>query len=185
MGVAIAEAAIDAGATVTSVLGPTVRTPPAAGEAIRVESAREMAEAVTAACRDADMLIMAAAVADFRPESAATSKIKKGPGTDAPVIALTRNPDILASVDAPGLVKIGFAAETDDLLANAADKLRRKGLAMIVANDAVATIGSGESQATLLFREGEPEPLPAMPKGALARVIVERAGRLLGKAGDA
>ncbi len=185
MGVAIAEAAFDAGAAVTSVLGPTVRTLPSVAEVIRVESAREMAEAVEAACRDADVLIMAAAVADFRPTSTATSKIKKGPGTDAPVIELTRNPDILASVDVPGLLKIGFAAETDDLLTNAADKLRRKGLSMIVANDAVATIGSGESQATLLYRDGEPEPLPVMPKGDLARVIVERAGRLLREAGDA
>ncbi len=185
MGVAIAEAAFDAGATVTTVVGPTVTTPPSVGDSVQIESAREMADAVEAACQHADVLVMAAAVADFRPESAATSKIKKGPGTDAPVIALTRNPDILAGVDVPGLVKIGFAAETDDLLANAADKLRRKGLAMIVANDAVATIGSGKSQATLLYREGEPEPLPAMPKVELARVIIERVGRLWREATDA
>ncbi len=185
MGVAIAEAAFDAGATVTTVVGPTVIAPPAVGDAVRIESAREMADAVETACQGADVLIMAAAVADFRPESAATSKIKKGPGTDAPVIALTRNPDILASIDQPGLVKIGFAAETDDLLANAADKLRRKGLAMIVANDAVATIGSGESQATLLYREGEPEPLPAMSKTELARVLVDRIANLRFEVADA
>jgi phosphopantothenoylcysteine decarboxylase/phosphopantothenate--cysteine ligase len=185
MGVALAEAAFDAGATVTSVLGPTVVTPPVVGAAVRVESARDMAEAVHAACQDAGVLIMAAAVADFRPETAATSKIKKGPGADAPVISLTRNPDILASVDAPGLVRIGFAAETDDLLANAADKLQRKGLAMIVANDAVATIGSGESQATLLYRTGASEPLPALPKPDLARVIVDRVARLLREHRDA
>jgi phosphopantothenoylcysteine decarboxylase/phosphopantothenate--cysteine ligase len=180
MGVAIAEAAFDAGATVTTVLGPTVASPPAAGEAVRVVSAREMAAAVERACAEADVLIMAAAVADFRPETAATSKIKKGPGTDAPVIALTRNPDILAGIDRPGLMKVGFAAETDDLLANAAGKLRRKGLAMIVANDAVATIGSGDSQATLLYRDAEPEPLPALSKRELARVIVDRVARLRG-----
>lgn len=185
MGVAIAEAAFDAGATVTTVVGPTVIAPPAVGDAVRIESAREMADAVETACQGADVLIMAAAVADFRPESAATSKIKKGPGTDAPVIALTRNPDILASIDQPGLVKIGFAAETDDLLANAADKLRRKGLAMIVANDAVATIGSGESQATLLYRDGEPEPLPAMSKTELARVLVDRIANLRFEVADA
>jgi phosphopantothenoylcysteine decarboxylase/phosphopantothenate--cysteine ligase len=180
MGVAIAEAAFDAGASVTTVAGPTVVTMPTVGETIRVESAREMADAVIEASRAADVLIMAAAVADFRPESTATSKIKKGPGSDAPVIALTRNPDILASVDVPGLLKIGFAAETDDLLANAADKLRRKGLAMIVANDAVATIGSSDSQATLLYREGEPEALPSLPKAELARTIVDRVIRLRG-----
>jgi phosphopantothenoylcysteine decarboxylase/phosphopantothenate--cysteine ligase len=185
MGVALAEAAFDAGAAVTTVLGPTVAHPPATGTRVRVESAREMAGAVAAACRDADVLLMAAAVADFRPETAATSKIKKGPGTDAPVITLTRNPDILAGIEQPGLLKIGFAAETDDLLANAADKLRRKGLAMIVANEAVATIGSDASQATLLYSDREPEALPPLPKIELARVIVDRVARLLEEAGGA
>jgi phosphopantothenoylcysteine decarboxylase/phosphopantothenate--cysteine ligase len=131
------------------------------------------------------VLLMAAAVADFRPETAATSKIKKGPGTDAPVITLTRNPDILAGIEQPGLLKIGFAAETDDLLANAADKLRRKGLAMIVANEAVATIGSDASQATLLYSDREPEALPPLPKIELARIIVDRVARLLEEAGGA
>lgn len=180
MGVALADAAFDAGAAVTTVVGPTVAHPPAVGEVVHVESAREMAEAVETATSSADVLIMAAAVADFRPESAATSKIKKGPGSDAPTIVLTRNPDILAGVQRPGLMKVGFAAETDDLIANATDKLRRKGLAMIVANDAVATIGAGESQATLLFRDVPAEPLPPLAKTDLARVIVARVSRLLG-----
>jgi phosphopantothenoylcysteine decarboxylase/phosphopantothenate--cysteine ligase len=181
MGVALAEAAFDAGAAVHAILGPTVTAAPSVGEMSRIESARDLAAAVDTASAGADVLIMAAAVADFRPQTAATSKIKKGPGTDAPTIPLTRNPDILATVDHPGLLKIGFAAETDDLIANATDKLRRKGLGMIVANDAVATIGSGESQATLLFRDGASETLPAMAKTDLARVIVDRVVRLLAR----
>ena len=185
MGMALAEAAHDAGASVHTIIGPTVTTPPAVGEVSRIESARDLASAVDEQIADADVLIMAAAVADFRPQSEASSKIKKGPGSDAPTIALTRNPDILAGISRPGLVKIGFAAETDDLIANATGKLRGKGLAMIVANDAVATIGSRESQATLLFRDGASEALPGMAKDDLARVIVERVIRLLEGRDDA
>lgn len=185
MGVAIAEAAFDAGAHVHTIAGPTVRAVPAVGEVSRIESALELAAAVEEHVAEADVLIMAAAVADFRPVSAATSKIKKGPGTDAPTIELTRNPDILAGVSRAGLVKVGFAAETDDLIANAAGKLRSKGLAMIVANDAVATIGSDDSQATLLFEDGGSESLPPMLKHELARVIVDRLVRLMGAPDDA
>ncbi len=185
MGVAIAEAAFDAGADVRTIVGPTVMTPPVVGEVRRIESARELADAVDEATADADVLIMAAAVADFRPETAATSKIKKGPGNDAPTIVLTRNPDILGSVDRSGLVKIGFAAETDDLIENATDKLRRKGLAMIVANEAVATIGSAESAATLLYRDGRSEALPMLDKRDLARVVIDRIAGIVGAGDDA
>lgn len=174
MGVAIAEAAHDSGAEVHSILGPTVTVPPVVGRISRIESARDLDAAVRAAVADANILIMAAAVADFRPENEAVSKIKKGPGTDAPTISLARNPDILAGVERDGLTKIGFAAETDDLIENASGKLVSKGLAMIVANDAVATIGSEQSQATLLFRDGSREHLPVLSKAELARVIVDR-----------
>jgi phosphopantothenoylcysteine decarboxylase/phosphopantothenate--cysteine ligase len=185
MGVAIAEAAFDAGADVCTIVGPTVMSPPVVGDVRRIESARELADAVAGATVDADVLIMAAAVADFRPETTATSKIKKGPGNDAPTIVLTRNPDILATVDRSGLVKIGFAAETDDLIANATDKLRRKGLAMIVANEAVATIGSAESAATLLYRDGRSEALPTLDKRDLARVVIDRVAGIMGAGDDA
>ncbi|MDQ4045596.1 MAG: bifunctional phosphopantothenoylcysteine decarboxylase/phosphopantothenate--cysteine ligase CoaBC [Chloroflexota bacterium] len=184
MGVAMAEAAYDAGAAVRTVFGPTVVTPSITGHVERVESALEMAEAVERATAGAHALIMAAAVADFRPATAAESKIKKGPGDDAPTVPLVRNPDILASLDRPGLLKIGFAAETHDLIANATEKLRRKGLAMIVANDAVASIGAGESQATLLHGDGRMESLPVLPKAELARVIVGRVVALLAKERD-
>ncbi|HYH10726.1 MAG TPA: phosphopantothenoylcysteine decarboxylase, partial [Thermomicrobiales bacterium] len=91
----------------------------------------------------------------------------------------------LASVDRVGLIKVGFAAETDDLIENATGKLRAKGLSMIVANDAVATIGSEESQATLLFADGASESLPPMAKSDLARLLVDRVVRLVEGRGDA
>jgi phosphopantothenoylcysteine decarboxylase/phosphopantothenate--cysteine ligase len=118
------------------------------------------------------VLIMAAAVADFRPESAVASKIKKGPGDDAPTIQLARNPDILATMKRDGLFRVGFAAETDDLVANAAAKLESKALDILVANDAIATIGSADSKATLLLASGEVLELPLLPKPELARLIV-------------
>ncbi len=172
MGVALSEAAFDAGAEVVSVIGPTVAVPPVVGRIEWCESAREMAALVERETEDADVLIMAAAVADFRPEAVAESKIKKGPGDGSPVITLARNPDILASVTRKGLCTIGFAAETDDLVANAMAKLNAKHLDMIVANDATATIGSATSKATLLLANGNTIPLPALAKTELARIIV-------------
>jgi phosphopantothenoylcysteine decarboxylase/phosphopantothenate--cysteine ligase len=179
MGYAIAQSAIDQGARVTLVSGPTLLKPPYGAHFVGVETADEMAGAVRDACRTADVLIMAAAVADYRPADVRTSKIKKGDINEPSSIELVRNPDILASIDRPGLLKIGFAAETDDLLANAADKLRRKGLAMIVANDAVKTIGSDLSTATFVLPYGEPEELPLMDKAAVADAILDRVTRLL------
>ncbi len=182
MGYAIARAARDRGASVRLVTGPTALTPPGGMDVVRVESALDMFATVERTTAGADALVMAAAVADFRPATAADRKIKKQPGRDGLDLALVRNPDILASIDRPGLLKIGFAAETDDLLANADAKLRAKGLAMIVANDAVATIGQADSEATFLFPNRPPEPQSAMPKPALAAVIADRLAALLGPA---
>lgn len=182
MGVAIAEAAFDAGADVTTVIGPSVLVAPTVGDVLHVESAEEMASTVDLACEDADVLVMAAAVADFRPQQPTDRKIKKTEGDGNTAIALTTNRDILASIQREGLLKIGFAAETDDLVASASAKLRSKGLGMIVANDAVSTIGAKDSEAILLFPDGMREELPAMSKNALARVIVDRIGRILGYA---
>ena len=172
MGVALADAAFDAGADVVSVIGPTVNVPPTVGRVERCESAEAMATLVRRESSDAAVLIMAAAVADFRPESAVASKIKKGPGDDAPTIQLARNPDILATMKRDGLFRVGFAAETDDLVANAAAKLESKALDILVANDAIATIGSADSKATLLLASGEVLELPLLPKPELARLIV-------------
>lgn len=174
MGVAIAEAAVDRGARVTLVAGPTVAVLPAGMgvDVVRVGTALEMQAAVERAVAAADVLVMAAAVADFRPRDHADQKIKKQPGQANMELDLVRNPDIVAGITRPGLLKIGFAAETEDLLANAARKLTGKGLDLIVANDAVATIGSSTSTATLLRPGTPPEALPAMSKPELAARIM-------------
>ena len=121
-----------------------------------------MMHAVEEETINADALIMAAAVADFRPAQFSKQKLKKKAGQTALVLELVANPDILATLDRPHLLKIGFAAETEDLIENAKRKLRSKGLAMIVANDAEATIGALESQATLLTQDGNITELPRL-----------------------
>lgn len=179
MGVALAEAARDLGATVTLIAGPTVNALPSGMRIKRIGSARELHSAVEESVIDADVLIMAAAVADFRPEQTATQKIKKQAGQELFTLELVRTADILASIDRPGLLKVGFAAETESLVENARQKLISKNLALIIANDAVDTIGSTESAATFLRRDHEPVSLPRMRKDALARRIVAEIADLL------
>jgi len=174
MGYALAQAALDRGAAVTLISGPTHLAPPYGAEVVRVETAEEMRAAVERAVDGADALLMAAAVADFRPATTAAAKIKKRPNQEALTLDLARNPDILAGIDRPGLVKVGFAAETENLIANAQAKLRGKGLAMIVANDAVATIGSPTNTAVVIRAESDPEELPSMPKSELGGAILDR-----------
>ncbi|MGN6032888.1 MAG: bifunctional phosphopantothenoylcysteine decarboxylase/phosphopantothenate--cysteine ligase CoaBC [Thermomicrobiales bacterium] len=183
MGVAIAEAAVSRGAEVTLIAGPTLGSLPAGMAVVPVESARDMADAVAAAVVNADVLVMAAAVADFRPRTQASGKIKKQPGQDSLQIDLVRNPDIIAETTRPGLIKVGFAAETDDLEANARAKIVSKGLAMIVANDAVRTIGSVESEAMFLYPDREAVRLPTMPKAELAERIVDAVQALIAERG--
>ena len=172
MGYAIAAAAVEAGADVTIVSGPVAVEAPYGVNLVGVETAAEMQTAIEAATLDADALIMAAAVSDFRPEIWSREKIKKDADTTSLNLRLVRNPDILASLDRPHLLRIGFAAETSELLANARKKLAAKNLDAIVANDAAATIGAAESEATILTRDGEVNSLPRMPKDDLAREIV-------------
>ena len=174
MGYALAQAAIDRGGAVTLVTGPTHLPVPYGAEGVHVETAQEMYGAVHRAVPGADALIAVAAVADFRPDAAREHKIKKQAGQETITIELARTPDILASIDLPGLVKIGFAAETEDLLDNACAKLEAKKLAMVVANGAVATIGSQDSTAVIIRRGFPPEHMPRMPKGELAAAIVDR-----------
>lgn len=179
MGYALVEAAVAAGAHVTLVTGPVSLEPPRGATVVRVETAAEMQTAVEHATRDADLLFMAAAVADFRPETAHQHKIKKESGVQHRDLRLIRNPDILASIERPGLIKVGFAAETKDLLANATSKLHAKRLAMIVANDAETTIDAEDSAATILTADGFARSLPRMSKQALAAAIVHIAAALL------
>lgn len=185
MGNALAQAAMDAGAEVTLIAGPTVATLPAGATPIRVTTALEMQAAVEKAISNADALIMAAAVADFRPAHPSGHKLKKNPDENTQQLELVKNPDIIAGISHAGLVKIGFAAETDDLIANAAQKLQAKRLDMIVANDAVATIGATQSQATLLMPGREPESLPQMSKEELAGVIIARLAGIFARQAEA
>ena len=182
MGLALVDAAIDLGATVTLIAGPTLATKPEGMHLIPVESAQEMAEAVWSETASADVLVMAAAVADFRPRELSQQKIKKSPGQESLQLDLIRNPDIIAETRHPGLLKIGFAAETQQLEDFARKKAQSKGLAMIVANDAVQTIGSADSEAMFVFPDRPTVNLPPMPKSRLAAkimdVIVELARRV-------
>lgn len=174
MGYALAATARDLGASVTLVSGPTALIPPPAVQIIQVETALQMRDAVYTACEQADILIMNAAVADFRPDRAADQKIKKS-GDDGLILELKPNPDILAGLaDRNGLFKVGFAAETNDLLSNAEGKLQRKGLQLIVANDAVSSIGQPEIELLLLAPGGQSERLPRQPKPAAAALLMER-----------
>jgi phosphopantothenoylcysteine decarboxylase/phosphopantothenate--cysteine ligase len=184
MGYAIAAAAVARGAAVTLVSGPTALAPPAGATFVGVETAAEMEAATHRAVVDADALVMSAAVADFRPARMAARKIKKTPDGAVPEIVLERTPDILTGLRDVRMVKIGFAAETDDLLQNARQKLAAKGLAMIVANDAVATIGARDSTATFLYADGRMEEQPAMAKEALAECIIDRVVALLSVGGS-
>ena len=188
MGVALAEAARDLGAGVTLIHAPLAVALPPGVECIPVRTAVEMCDAVLARQPQTDVLIGAAAVADFRPADPAAQKIKKAPGQEDLTVRLARNPDILAEVASRRAetgwprVTIGFAAETQDLLANAAAKLAGKKLDIIVANDvteAGSGFGSDDNRVTLLYADGRQEPLPIMAKGEVARRVCEAALVLL------
>ncbi len=172
MGYAIADAFLDEGALVTLVSGVTALRPPSEVTLVSIETAEDMYLAVNEAVRGADVLVMSAAVADYRPSRVAEHKIKK---SDADlVLEMERTRDILASVNQPGLIKVGFAAETERLLESAQEKLARKSLDLIVANIGPETMGSDSSQAFFLTRDATPEELPHMSKASLADAIVDR-----------
>ena len=176
-GHAVAEEAAARGAKVTLVT--TVGLPVSHGiDVLRVNTAAEMEQAVLSRSDSADVVVMAAAVADFRPVQVADRKLKKGDG--APDLVLEATSDILAELGArrhPGQVLVGFAAETDDLRANAADKLRRKGIDMIVGND-VSEPGVGFEHDTnavvILTADGGTTEVPLTDKRAIARAILDQ-----------
>ena len=178
MGVAIASAARRRGADVTLIAGHIEVSSPMGVKRIDVKSVREMRDTVAISLEDADVLIMAAAPADFRPVKAADQKIKKS--TNVPVIELERAEDILAStIDArrSDAVIVGFALETEDLLENAGRKLADKKLDLIVANDATeegAGFGVDTNRVTLIGSDGSKEHLPLMSKENLADVLLDR-----------
>ena len=183
MGYAIAEAARARGAQVVLVTGPTALPVPRGIEVVSVVTAEEMSKALSARLAWSTTVIMAAAVADFRPTHPASQKIKKQGRTNQ-AIDLERTTDILASLSAQRTTQlmVGFAAETSDLIAHAKAKLTAKGLDLIVANDITiegAGFGSEQNAATLIDRRGVLTELPLMPKRALADEILNRAQELL------
>jgi phosphopantothenoylcysteine decarboxylase/phosphopantothenate--cysteine ligase len=174
MGYGLATAALRRGAQVTLVSGPTALTPPAGAVFVPVQTAEEMREAVLQHLERATIVIKAAAVADYRAKHAASTKIK---GKHDLTLELTPNPDILAEVAARGTSAfvVGFAAETNDVAANARAKLERKGIDLLVAND-VSQQGIGfeaeDNEVLLLDRWGGARPLPRMPKADVADAIL-------------
>ena len=184
MGYALAEAARDMGACVTLISANVSLDPVLGVDLVPVDTAAQMQEAVLERRDGTDVLVMAAAVADYRPAERATQKIKKKDGELT--LALERTEDILGAVAAarsdgrPGIV-VGFAAETENLLANAQDKLERKQLDLIVANDvsaADAGFASPDNRVTLLARDAEPVELPLLSKFEVSERILSQVARL-------
>lgn len=178
MGYAIAQAAQERGAEVVLISGPSALTAPAGVELIRVETAAQMREAVMNYCQAADIIIKAAAVADYRVRQVAEEKIKKH--DDELVLVLDRNPDILQELGQkkqPGQILVGFAAETQNLLDYAKAKLEKKNLDMIVANDVSrpdAGFNVDTNAVKLLYRDGTLQELPCMNKRRLADELLDR-----------
>lgn len=183
MGFAVAEAARDRGASVSIVSAPTALPDPFGIDVVKVQSALQMKDALHGECSDADALVMAAAVADWRPSRASDQKVKKG-ASNTWEVELTKNPDIIAGIVSERLVKVGFAAESEDLLANAESKLLSKGLHLIAANDITAEdsgFGVDTNRVVLLDREGNQEALPLMSKYDVGSAILDRVAVYFGK----
>jgi len=182
MGYALAEAARDRGAKVTLISAPTTLPNTVGVETIRVETALQMRQAVLKAISGADVLIMAAAVADYRPATKYDSKIKKEASSGL-VLELVRNPDILSEVKG-NLIKVGFAAESESLIENATAKLKEKGLDLIVANDITAADSGFDvdtNKVVLIDRQGNQEDLPLLPKSEVSHKIIDKVVELLGR----
>ncbi len=182
-GHALAQAAIDAGADVTLISSAQQLPTPVGAERINVNTAQEMLEAALAAARAADALVMAAAVADFRPAQARPQKLRKGEHAAGLQLTLEPTADVLQALAAQRresgrpLYVVGFAAESEALLQRAAEKLARKGLDLIVANDISATdagFGVDDNRVALLAPGRAPQELPLMSKAAVAETVIAR-----------
>jgi phosphopantothenoylcysteine decarboxylase / phosphopantothenate---cysteine ligase len=186
MGYALAQAAVDAGALTTLVSGPVTLPVPDHARIVRVESAADMLDQCLQLLPECDIFIACAAVADYRPASVQAQKIKKGPQEIS--LKLVRNPDIVATVAASAHrpFTVGFAAETNELLAHGREKLERKGLDMIIANDVSdRSIGfnSDNNEATVMWPDGE-QVLALTGKGAMARQIIRLIAQRLDSSKD-
>ena len=185
MGYAVAAAAQAAGATVTLITAPTRLTPPVGVKVVPIKSTRDLASAVLTQFPHADALVMAAAVADFQPLTTADQKIKKTKDNDELILKLKKTPDILAEVakiKRPDQVTVGFAAETQNLLANAQHKLASKSLDLLAANDVSRTdigFNSDENQVTFIQANGVSDQTPKTSKRQIATALVERLADIL------
>lgn len=185
-GYTLAQAAIDCGGQVTLIHAPTSLKTPIGAKEVHVTTAEEMHQAVLGACPNTDLLLMAAAVADFRPIQSTDQKLKKQNGV--PEIVLESTVDILGSLGEEKLkgkrprVVVGFAAESQHLLENASEKLTSKRLDMVVANDISAVdagFGVDTNRVSLIFANGNAESLPLMSKDEVAEVIIEKVAAVL------
>jgi phosphopantothenoylcysteine decarboxylase/phosphopantothenate--cysteine ligase len=182
MGYALAEAARDRGAQVVLISAPSALPKPIGMDVVNVGTTQEMHEAVKKAVNKADVLIMAAAVADYRPKKVYKSKIKRQQVSSL-TLELERTPDILAEVKGKFL-RVGFAAESENLVANAKDKLEKKRLDLIVANDITAVasgIGADTNQVVIIGSKGKVEKLPLLPKREVADRILDKVIQFLAK----
>lgn len=195
MGYALAAEALKRGAVVTLISGPTSEPPPPGVNLVRVNTAQEMFRAALNQAPGVDMVLKAAAVADYRPETASRGKVKKetlrararraGARDGSITMRLVPNPDILEEVGRrrkPGQVLVGFAAETGAIAANALGKLRRKRLDMIVANRIGGSgvgFGGETNRAVVIDREGRRTEIPLMTKTEMARKVLDLAERFL------
>ena len=181
MGYALAEAARDRGAKVTLITTPASLLEPVGINVVKVNTAQEIRQAVENAAPQADVLIMAAAVADYRPTKAAKDKIKK---VEAGLtFEMECTPDILGSIKG-NFIKVGFAAESSKLVENAREKLKQKRLDFIVANDITASdsgFGTDTNQVTIIDHEGKIDDLPLLPKREVAERVLDRVATLLTK----
>ena len=182
-GYALASAAVSRGARVTLITAPTSLPDPPGAKVVHINTAREMLKGVTAAIKDAgDALIMAAAVADWESDKQSKVKLKKIAGENTMSLSLKQTPDILKAVSTEKIIKIGFAAETENLINNATEKLTEKDLDMIIAND-VSSTDSGFSvdnnRVVILDKKGTQTELPLLTKLEVADHIMDRLSELL------
>ena len=181
MGYALAEAARDRGATVVLVTAATGLADPAALEVRHVTTVAEMREAVLNACDGSDALIMAAAVSDYRPAQVAAQKIKKEFDGEGVTLGLVKNPDFFLEVP-EGVLRVGFAAESERVVEHAREKLAQKGLHLIVANDITASeagFGVDTNKVWIIGREGDVGELPLLSKYEVAHRVLDRVAKLL------
>lgn len=186
MGYALARAARDRGAKVTLISGPTSLKPPPYVEFVRVETALQMRDAVMERFKWADVIVMAAAVADYRPKESMGHKLKKS--DSELILRLTPNPDILAELGGKkgDKILVGFAAETEHLISNALEKLHAKNLDLIVANNVLehgAGFESDTNIVTIIDERGKAEKLPILPKDEVAHKVLDRISEMIRREG--